>query len=135
LEIRIKLAIAVGCRDLLITHLQRSSTADHPHSLDFTLGKLLHSIVGDIGRAESFNIGKQDPGNIEGNIALSDHHGFFPGQIWIKIPVLGQAIVPPDECPGRVNTAGGFLPRNAEFFILGRAVCEEDSVIMWFEGG
>lgn len=96
-----------------LAYLQRSPTANHSDPLDFALGQLVQSIVGNVCRPESIHFGKEDTGNIESYIALPDHHGFFPaGQVWVKIPVLGQAIVPPDKGTGRVDTAGGILSGN-----------------------
>ena len=71
---------------------------------------------------------RQDPRDIEGDIAVADDRRMRAVERRIEIGEIGVAVVPADEL-GRADDAGQILARDAELAVVRRADRQDDRII------
>src|SRR3989441_9158982 len=68
----------------------------------------LQGVVGDIGRRQLLRGPTEDPRHIHGDIAHTHHRGALDGEVELRVPIVGVAVVPGDELRRRVAPAKVF---------------------------
>jgi hypothetical protein len=101
--------------------LGRAAAAYDVDRADAAGRQRIERVRGDIGVLEFLLRLGQNARNVRGDVALSDNHGGFAGEVEHPIAIVGMAVVPADELRGRV-AAGQVLAGDPECAIrLGAA--------------
>ncbi|CAM5737241.1 hypothetical protein MAUB1S_01811 [Mycolicibacterium aubagnense] len=85
-------------------------------------------MVGDVGVREFARIADQDPGHVQGHVAVADHHGPVLRDIGIHAREMRMRVVPTDEVDGG-HTAFQFLAGDAERSVRLGADGVDDGVV------
>ncbi len=85
--------------------------------------------VGDVGTGEGVGVGGQDPGHVQGHVAVADDDGPFGVQRVGGAVVVGVAVVPGDEVGGG-GAAGQVLALDAEAPVGGGAHGVDHGVVV-----
>ncbi|ESU49197.1 hypothetical protein P376_2829 [Streptomyces sp. HCCB10043] len=92
----------------------------HHHLPDPARPERVQGVGGDVGGRERLRVGDQDPGDVEGDIAVADHDDPLGGEVDALRDGLRVGVVPGDERRGR-QAAGQLLTRYPEPLVRGGA--------------
>ena len=77
-----------------------AAPADNDDLLDRAVAQNLQCVVGDVRGGEPLGVGGEDPGDVEGDVAVADDHGALGSRSTGSVRVVGVAVVPGDEVRG-----------------------------------
>ena len=80
--------------------LQGTATAGDDHLGDPAGVQRVQRVVGDIGQRQHVGIGHQNPGHIDGDVSVADHHRPAAGDIGFHMREVRVGVVPADEVDG-----------------------------------
>lgn len=87
-------------------------------------------MISNIRMSQHIHIGKQDPSNIECNIALADNHRIFSCQIGFQFSMLRQTVVPSYKGSGRMYAVESGLAWDAQLFVFRCPVREKNGIVV-----
>src|SRR5690606_35727415 len=100
--------------------LRRAAAADDDDLLHVGVGQARQRMVGDVRLAQLVHALRQNPGDVDGDVAHPHHHGRAGVERYLQLPVVGVGVVPGDELGGR-EAALQLLAGDAEAPVGGRA--------------
>src|SRR5207237_10399610 len=96
--------------------LSRSPPSEHDDLAEAGASDRVDRVVARVGRRQLLACPREHAGDIDGNVAVPDHHGPLDLQIEPDVLVVGMAVVPGNELGGRPGSRQ-ILAGNAETLV------------------